>query len=84
MVKRFLADRSGRASGSRHLPAAVEKPATFDKPGKAVAASEREAEENPRARSAKLRAATRTAAPARGEDASIFGLPSLPDASGER
>jgi 16S rRNA (cytosine1402-N4)-methyltransferase len=84
MVKRFLADRSGRASGSRHLPAAVEREATFDKPGKAIAASEREAEENPRARSAKLRAAVRTAAPARGEDASIFGLPSLPDISGER
>jgi len=84
MVKRFLADRSGRASGSRHLPAAVEREATFDKPGKVIAASEREAEENPRARSAKLRAAVRTAAPARGEDASIFGLPSLPDISGER
>ncbi len=84
MVKRFLADRSGRASGSRHLPAAVERQATFDKAGKALAASEREAGENPRARSAKLRAATRTAAPARPGDASIFGLPALPDISGER
>jgi 16S rRNA (cytosine1402-N4)-methyltransferase len=84
MVKRFLADRSGRASGSRHLPAAVELPATFDKPARAIAASEREAEENPRARSARLRAATRTAAAARAPDASIFGLPSLPAISGER
>jgi 16S rRNA (cytosine1402-N4)-methyltransferase len=84
MVKQFLADRSGRASGSRHLPAAVERDATFDKPAKAVAASEAEAEENPRARSAKLRWASRTDAPARPDDLSIFGLPSLPDISGER
>lgn len=84
IVKQFLADRSGRASGSRHLPAAVEKEATFDKPGKAISASEREADENPRARSAKLRAAVRTAAPARPADASLFRLPALPDISGER
>ncbi len=83
MVKQFLADRSGRASGSRHLPAAMEKEATFDKPAKAVAASEAEAVENPRARSAKLRRASRTAAPSRPSDPSIFGLPSLPDISGE-
>lgn len=84
IVKQFLADRSGRASGSRHLPAAVEKEATFDKPGKAIGASEREAVENPRARSAKLRAAVRTAAPARPADMSLFRLPVLPDISGER
>ena len=84
IVKQFIADRSGRASGSRHLPAAVERGATFDKAGKPVAASEGEAEVNPRARSARLRAAVRTAAPARGEDLSIFGLPALPDLCGER
>ncbi len=33
---------------------------------------------NPRARSAKLRAAIRTEAPARAGDLSIFGLPKLP------
>lgn len=84
IVKQFIADRAGRASGSRHLPAAIEKEATFDKAGKALAASAAEAEANPRARSAKLRAAVRTAAPARPEDLSIFGLPSLPALAGER
>ncbi|RIK88983.1 MAG: 16S rRNA (cytosine(1402)-N(4))-methyltransferase [Hyphomicrobiales bacterium] len=84
IVKQFIADRSGRASGSRHLPAAVEKDATFDKAGKPVAAGAAEAEANPRARSAGLRAAVRTAAPARPEDLSIFGLPALPAISGER
>lgn len=84
IVKQFIADRSGRASGSRHLPAAVEKDATFDKAGKPVAAGAAEAEANPRARSARLRAAVRTAAPARPEDLSIFGLPALPAISGER
>lgn len=78
IVKKFIADRSGRASGSRHLPAVVEKPATFEKEGGVVAASEDEARGNPRARSAKLRAALRTDAPARAEDVSIFGLPALP------
>ncbi|MEI9418456.1 16S rRNA (cytosine(1402)-N(4))-methyltransferase, partial [Mesorhizobium sp. Cs1321R2N1] len=41
---------------------------------------------NPRARSARLRAAIRTEAPARSGDFSIFGLPKLPgiDRPGER
>jgi 16S rRNA (cytosine1402-N4)-methyltransferase len=86
IVKRFLADRSGGQGGSRHMPELREESPTFEKAGKALAASEAEAEENPRARSAKLRSAIRTAAPARREDPSIFGLPRLPDVriSGER
>ncbi len=86
VVKRFIADRSGSAGGSRHMPEVREEAPTFDKTGKALAASEGEAERNPRARSAKLRAAVRTDAPARREDHSIFGFPRLPDvrSSGER
>jgi 16S rRNA (cytosine1402-N4)-methyltransferase len=68
IVKRFLRDRSGSGpSGSRHLPvaaAAILKP-TFDRIAKPVRASEAETARNPRARSATLRVAHRTAAPAR-------------------
>ena len=78
IVKKFFADRSGRASGSRHMPMVEEKPAIFEPVGKSpVAASEAEAEINPRARSAKLRAGIRTAAAARPADFSIFDLPDL-------
>jgi 16S rRNA (cytosine1402-N4)-methyltransferase len=86
IVKRFIADRSGSVGGSRHLPEVREEAPTFDKAGKAIAASEEEAERNPRARSAKLRSAVRTDAPVRREDHSIFGFPRLPDvrSSGER
>lgn len=84
IVKKFLIERSSQASGSRHLPAAHQKVPTFDRPGKAIAASDEEAARNPRARSAKLRWAIRNAAPARAEDDSIFGLPALPDLTGER
>jgi 16S rRNA (cytosine1402-N4)-methyltransferase len=67
IVKQFLRDASGAvANTSRHLPAAA--PAnvpTFADVSKAVRPSSAELERNPRARSATLRAATRTAAPAR-------------------
>lgn len=78
IVKKFFTDRSGRASGSRHMPMVHERAATFDPIGKPmVAASEEEAELNPRARSAKLRAGLRTTAPAEAGDLSIFDLPNL-------
>lgn len=85
VVKRFIADRSGTAGGSRHMPEVREEAPTFEKTGKAIAASENEVERNPRARSAKLRAAVRSDASARREDHSIFGFPRLPDvrSSGE-
>ena len=66
MVKRFLRDRSGSApSGSRHLPVANDSRApSFEKVGRAVRAGEAELARNPRARSATLRTAWRTAAAA--------------------
>jgi 16S rRNA (cytosine1402-N4)-methyltransferase len=82
IVKRFLAERSGKAAGSRHLPEVAGEPATFDKPDAAVAAGEAEVERNPRARSARLRAATRTAAAPRRSDISIFDLPLIGGTSG--
>jgi 16S rRNA (cytosine1402-N4)-methyltransferase len=66
IVKRFLRDRSGSApGGSRHLPIASTGPApSFEALGKAVRPSEAEIARNPRARSATLRTALRTSAPA--------------------
>ncbi len=66
LVKNFMRARSGgQPAGSRHLPARADGPdPTFDRVAKPVRASPAEVARNPRARSATLRAATRTAAPA--------------------
>ncbi len=67
VVKSFLKQRSGdMPAPSRHLPVAVAGPApTFTLAGrKAIAPSAAEVARNPRARSAKLRVAIRTDAPA--------------------
>ncbi|UHS61824.1 16S rRNA (cytosine(1402)-N(4))-methyltransferase RsmH [Agrobacterium vaccinii] len=78
IVKKYFADRSDRASGSRHMPMLAAKSAIFDAVGKPmIAASDEEADINPRARSAKLRAGLRTTSPARPADLSIFELPDL-------
>ena len=67
IVKQFLRDASGAvANMSRHLPqSAPEFAPTFVGLGKALRPSEAELQRNPRARSATLRSATRTIAPAR-------------------
>ncbi|MEP2103482.1 MAG: 16S rRNA (cytosine(1402)-N(4))-methyltransferase RsmH [Parasphingorhabdus sp.] len=67
IVKNFLRDRSGQKSaGSRHLPQVSEtRPApTFHKPAKMVRPAGAEQVSNPRARSATLRSAVRSDAPA--------------------
>ena len=84
IVKRFLADRSTRSGGSRHLPAVGQQTLTFDRPAPAVAPSETEEDTNPRARSARLRSARRSEAAPRPADFSLFGLPRLPDIQVER
>lgn len=64
IVKRFLRDRSGQTpTGSRHLPEAASRgPApTFEAVAKPVRPGEAELARNPRARSATLRVARRTA-----------------------
>ena len=78
IVKTFFSERSGRApAGSRHAPAAAPAQPTFDLvTAKAQTPSAAEIAANPRARSAKLRAAARTAAPARGGDPQSY-LPVL-------
>jgi 16S rRNA (cytosine1402-N4)-methyltransferase len=70
IVKRFFQSRTGTAeeSISRHVPILTVKSAvqaSFEQPvRKAITASDKEAAQNPRARSAKLRWAIRTDAPA--------------------
>jgi 16S rRNA (cytosine1402-N4)-methyltransferase len=73
IVKTFFNERSKEASGSRHSPVNSGPKPSFELINrKPLIASDEEINLNPRARSAKLRAAIRTSAPAR--PASVTGL----------
>jgi 16S rRNA (cytosine1402-N4)-methyltransferase len=81
IVKRFLAERSKVAQGSRHMPEVKAEAPTFKLLTRhAISASDDETAANPRARSARLRGAERTDAPARAIDAAALGVRRLPDA----
>jgi 16S rRNA (cytosine1402-N4)-methyltransferase len=77
IVKRYLAERaSAGGGGSRHAPAeASREPGLILTPKKAIGPDAEEIEANPRARSAKLRVATRTEASAGDVDPARLGLP---------
>ncbi|WP_420014071.1 16S rRNA (cytosine(1402)-N(4))-methyltransferase RsmH [Tateyamaria sp.] len=79
MVKRFLTERGGKAANAnRYAPETTTAPAQFTmKSRKAIAADAAELAANPRSRSAKLRVATRTDAPAGTIDAKSIGMPHL-------
>jgi 16S rRNA (cytosine1402-N4)-methyltransferase len=66
IVKRFFRERSGGTpAGSRHRPVQTDpREPTFERVAKPVSPTERELAANPRARSARLRSAIRTSAPA--------------------
>src|SRR6516162_5229803 len=78
IVKNFLTSHSRGPAASRHRPEAAAAPPTFRVLTKRPETpDESELATNPRARSAKLRAAERTETPARGDDLDNL-LPQLP------
>jgi 16S rRNA (cytosine1402-N4)-methyltransferase len=79
IVKNFLSERSKTGGGSRHLPEVAQTAPSFQLlTRRPVIAGEEEVAHNPRARSAKLRAAERTDAPAH-DDGETSSWPKLSD-----
>ncbi|WP_299023892.1 16S rRNA (cytosine(1402)-N(4))-methyltransferase RsmH [uncultured Sulfitobacter sp.] len=79
MVKRFLTARAGAGgNANRFAPELVQDAPQFKvKSRKAIIADAQELDENPRSRSAKLRVATRTDAPAGSIEAKAIGMPMM-------
>jgi 16S rRNA (cytosine1402-N4)-methyltransferase len=77
MVKRFLQMRAGRTANANRFAPQVEKdaPAFEIITRKAISADDTELADNPRARSARLRVARRTDAPAASVDRAALGMP---------
>jgi 16S rRNA (cytosine1402-N4)-methyltransferase len=84
VVKHFLTERTGRAArANRYMPEQEEATPSFREIAhKARKASESEAEANPRARSAKLRAAERTGSAMLPLDLAALGLGRMPSLLG--
>ncbi|WP_121063885.1 16S rRNA (cytosine(1402)-N(4))-methyltransferase RsmH [Chachezhania antarctica] len=79
MVKRFLQHRAGRMGrANRYAPEVETTPPGFDLQGRrAIPPDAEELAENPRARSARLRVAMRTKAPAEELEPEQIGMPQL-------
>lgn len=79
IVKRFMQDRASTGGGgSRHAPQEGARVPRFDlTPRRALGPDADELARNPRSRSAKLRVARRTDAPAEPVTREVFGLPQL-------
>ncbi|MEH6522293.1 16S rRNA (cytosine(1402)-N(4))-methyltransferase RsmH [Sulfitobacter sp.] len=79
MVKRFLTARAGAGgNANRFAPEIIHDAPQFEiKSRKAIGPDAQELEENPRSRSAKLRVATRTDAPAGTIEAKAIGMPMM-------
>ncbi|WP_372993593.1 16S rRNA (cytosine(1402)-N(4))-methyltransferase RsmH [Sulfitobacter sp.] len=77
MVKRFLTARAGTGGNANRFAPEIETeaPQFIVKKRKAIGPDAQELEENPRSRSAKLRVAIRTDAPAGAVDAKSIGMP---------
>ena len=76
VVKRFLQQRGGKGGGGSRFQPKVDAPEPrFTDLSKGIVADHAEVDLNPRARSARLRIARRTEAPAAPVDRSGLGLP---------